>query len=83
MTASFPLSDLSRPGSAASSRLDILVARLQELGYEVRLMDVDLIARGAWRRVLAGEFATLADAEAEAHRLHQIPSFGDAQVIKY
>jgi type II secretory pathway predicted ATPase ExeA len=83
LTALFPMADVSRPGTAASARLDTVVARLELLGYEVRTMDVNLSARGEWRRVLVGQFATRADAAAAADRLRQTPEFIDAQVIQY
>ena len=56
---------------------------LRGLGYDVRSMDVDLRERGAWRRVLVGEFATQSEARAEATRVHRAPAFADAQVIRY
>jgi len=33
--------------------------------------------------VLVGDFATLSDAKAEAQRVHQTPTFANAQVIRY
>jgi hypothetical protein len=83
LTASFPVADLLRKGSAAAARFDAIVVELRGLGYDVRSMDVDLRERGEWRRVLVGEFATLPDARAEARRVHQTPAFADAQVIRY
>jgi type II secretory pathway predicted ATPase ExeA len=83
LTASFPLADLLREGSAAATRFEAVVSELRGLGYDVRSMDVSLRGRGEWRRVLVGEFATLSDAKAEAHRVHQTPGFADAQVIRY
>jgi len=83
LTASFPIADLLREGSAAATRFEAVVAELRNLGYDVRAMDVDLRDRGEWRRVLVGEFATLSDARAEAQRVHQTPAFADAQVIRY
>jgi general secretion pathway protein A len=83
LTASFPVVDLSRSGSAASARQDAVIGQLQSLGYEVRLMDVTLGDRGTWRRVLVGEFATQADATNQADRVRQTPAFIDARVIRY
>ena len=83
LTASFAVVDLSRPGSAASARQDAVIGQLQSLGYEVRLMDVNLGDRGTWRRVLVGEFATQADATNQADRVRQTPAFIDARVIRY
>jgi general secretion pathway protein A len=83
LTASFPMSDVLRKGSAAAARFEAVVGELRGLGYEVRSMDVNLRERGEWRRVLVGEFATLSDAKAEAHRVHQTPTFADAQVVSY
>ncbi|HKY23156.1 MAG TPA: AAA family ATPase [Vicinamibacterales bacterium] len=83
LTASFPVPELSRADTAASIRLDTVVGLLEGHGYDVRFMDVDLNARGSWRRVLVGRFATLSEAKAEAGRLHKLPAFGDAQVIPY
>jgi general secretion pathway protein A len=83
LVASFPAAELSPAATEASTRFDGVVRQLQGQGYDVRLMDVDFPARGAWRRVLVGEFATLAQAKAEAARVHQMPAFSDAQVIKY
>jgi general secretion pathway protein A len=83
LTASFPVPDLLREGSAAAVRFEAVVGELRQLGYDVRSMDVTLRDRGEWRRVLVGEFATLSDAKAEAQRVHQTPAFADAQVIRY
>ena len=83
LTASFPMTDVLRKGSAAATRFEAVVGELRGLGYEVRSMDVNLHERGEWRRVLVGEFATLSDAKAEAHRVHQTPTFADAQVVSY
>lgn len=83
LTASFPVVDLTRPGSAAGARQDAVIGHLQSLGYDVRLMDVNLGDRGAWRRVLVGEFATQADATNHADRVRQTPAFIDARVIRY
>ena len=83
LTASFPIADLQREDSAASTRFEAVVSELRGLGYDVRSMDVSLRGRGEWRRVLVGEFANFSDAKAEAHRVHQTPGFADAQVIRY
>jgi hypothetical protein len=83
LTASFPIADLLREGSAAATRFHSVVGELRQLGYDVRSMDVTVRDRGEWRRVLVGEFATLSDAKAEAHRVHQTPAFSNAQVIRY
>jgi type II secretory pathway predicted ATPase ExeA len=83
LTASFPLADLLRDGSAAALQFELVVSQLRSLGYDVRSMDVNIKNRGEWRRVLVGEFATASDAKAEAHRVHQTPGFADAQVIRY
>ncbi|RPI54242.1 MAG: hypothetical protein EHM55_11430, partial [Acidobacteria bacterium] len=83
LTASFPIADLLREGSAAAARFESVVGELRNLGYDVRSMDVDLRERGEWRRVLVGEFASLSDAKAEVNRVHQTPAFADAQVIRY
>jgi len=83
LTASFPVTELSRTGANTHARLDAIVVQLREMGYEVRLKDVDLGEVGQWRRVLVGEFPTVAEARAEAVRLHEIPAFGHAQVIPY
>lgn len=83
LVASFPIAELSKASTEATARFDAVVRQLQSQGYDVRLMEVDLPARGEWRRVLVGEFGTLAQAKAEAGRLHQMPGFSDAQVIKY
>jgi general secretion pathway protein A len=83
LTASFPAADISRAGSAAGARLDAVVGQLKELGYDARVMDVDLGDGGEWRRVLIGEFATRADAEAQAARVQEMAAFADAQVIRH
>jgi cell division septation protein DedD len=83
LTASFPIADLLREGSAAAARFNSVVGELRQLGYDVRSMDVTVRDRGEWRRVLVGEFATLSDAKAEADRVHQTPAFANAQVIRY
>jgi general secretion pathway protein A len=83
MTASFPLVDLTRAGSAARAQQDAVIGQLQSLGYDVRLMDANLGNRGEWRRVLVGEYATQAEAKTQANRVRQTPAFTDAQVIRY
>ncbi len=83
LAGSFPVNAVSRPGSAASARLDSVTRQLQSLGYDVRLADVDLKARGEWRRVLVGEYGTFDEAKREAERLHLTPEFSDAQAIRY
>jgi general secretion pathway protein A len=83
LTASFPIADLLREGSNAAIRFEMVVEELRTLGYEVRSMDVNLPEHGEYRRVLVGDFATLSDAKAEAHRVHQTPTFANAQVIRY
>ncbi len=82
LAASIPMADVSRADSAASARLEAALRQLQGQGYDVRLEDVDLRARGEWRRVLVGTFATLAEAKAEAVRLHEMAAFSDAYVIE-
>jgi hypothetical protein len=83
MTASFPLVGLTRADSAARAQQDAVIGQLQSLGYDVRLMDVNLGNRGEWRRVLVGEFATQAEAKTQANRVRQTPAFTGAQVIRY
>jgi general secretion pathway protein A len=83
LTASFPIADLLREGSAAALQFEAVVGELRGLGYDVRSMDVNLKDRGEWRRVLVGEFATASDAKAEAHRVHRTAGYADAQVIRY
>jgi general secretion pathway protein A len=83
LSASFPLADVARAGSAEGARLNAVVGRLQSLGYYVRVMDVDLGDGGEWRRVLAGEFSTEIDATAQADRVRQVLASADAHVIHY
>lgn len=86
LTASFPVVDLTRAGTAASARHDAVIGQLQSLGYDVRLMDVklgDRGDRGEWRRVLVGEFTTEAEAKTQADRVRQTPAFTDARVVRY
>jgi cell division protein FtsN len=77
------VNDVTRAGSAAAARLDAVTAQLRALGYTPRLADVDLQARGEWRRVLVGEFSTVDEAAQHAKRLHQTKDFADAQPIRY
>jgi hypothetical protein len=83
LSASFPLAEVTRAGSAEGARLNAVVGRLQALGYDVRVMDVDLGDGGEWRRVLAGEFSTEIDAAAQADRVRQMLASADAHVIHY
>jgi hypothetical protein len=83
LAASFPVKDVTREGSAAGTRLGTVTAQLQALGYAPWLADVDLKARGEWRRVLIGEFSTLDEAMQQARQLHQTKAFSDAQPIRY
>jgi hypothetical protein len=82
LAASFPLKDLIHGGST-SVKLEEITDRLRALGYVPWLADVDLKAHGAWRRVLIGEFSTLAEAINRARELHQNEQFADAQPIRY
>jgi type II secretory pathway predicted ATPase ExeA len=83
LAASFPVKEVTREASAAATRLDAVTTQLQALGYTPWLADVDLKARGEWRRVLVGEFATLDEAMQQAKQLHQSRDFADAQPIRY
>jgi type II secretory pathway predicted ATPase ExeA len=83
LAASFPLPDVSRDGSPEAARFATAVNGLSELGYGTRVLDVDLGDKGEWRRVLVDEFATEADAIAQADRVQQSPAFAGAQVIRY
>jgi type II secretory pathway predicted ATPase ExeA len=83
LAASFPVKDVTQEASAAATRLEAITTELQALGYTPWLADVDLKARGEWRRVLVGEFATLDEAMQQATQLHQSKNFADAQPIRY
>jgi hypothetical protein len=83
LAASFPAGEVSRTGILASTPIDAVVGQLQKLGYNVRATSVDLGDSGEWRRVLVGDFATEADARAQADRVRQTPAFAEAQVIRY
>jgi type II secretory pathway predicted ATPase ExeA len=83
LAASFPTIELSRPDSVAAARLSTVVSNLKAMGYDVRVMDVDLKTRGEWRQVLVGDYATLEEARSEAERLQQTPEFADAQAMRY
>jgi general secretion pathway protein A len=83
LVASFPSVRTTRAGTPASAPGDAVIGQLQNLGYDVRVMDVDLGDSGEWRRVLVGEFATAADANVQAIRVKQTPAFADAQVVGF
>src|SRR5204862_7085932 len=83
LAASFPVKDVMREGSAAVASLASVTHQLQALGYTPWMTDVDLKARGEWRRVLVGEFGTLDEAMQQARQLHQTKAFTDAQPIRY
>ena len=83
LAASFSMRELAAENSAAAVKLDAVTGRLQQLGFTPRLADVDLNARGEWRRVLVGDFATLDEAMQQARQLHETRQFADAQPIKY
>jgi general secretion pathway protein A len=83
LTASFSVKELAGENGAAGARLAAVTSRLQALGLAPRLVDVDLSARGQWRRVLVGDFATLDEAVQQARQLHETKQFADAQPIKY
>jgi len=58
------------------SEADMEIDRLRRLGIEARAVVVDVPQRGAWYRVLVGEFATFARAESSAvvlSRRHRAP----------
>jgi type II secretory pathway predicted ATPase ExeA len=81
LAASFPVGEVTR--AEASTPIDAVVGQLQELGYDVHATSVDLGDNGEWRRVLVGDFATEADARAQADRVRQTPAFANAQVVRY
>jgi type II secretory pathway predicted ATPase ExeA len=83
LAASFATIEVSRPDSVAAARLSSGVSRLKAMGYDVRVLDVDLKTRGEWRQVLVGDYATLEEASSEAERLQQTPEFADAQAIRH
>jgi general secretion pathway protein A len=83
LAASFPVKEVTRESSAAAVKLAAVTAQLQALGYSPRLADVDLDARGEWRRVLVGDYSTMEEARRQADQLHQTPAFGDAQPIRF
>ena len=81
IAASFPGADDSGAG-AASTQLTAAVDALKNMGYSVRLMDARVAGENV-RRVLVGDYARLEDAQAEALRLHQTPTFSGAQAVKF
>jgi general secretion pathway protein A len=83
MAAWFPKLAASREGGASRAALDAAVARLQGMGFSVRLMDVSPKDLGEWRRVLAGDYATIEEARSEADRLRESGAFPGAQAIRY
>ncbi len=85
-TRNAPDEELSRdsaPGSllATTGRVASLTQRLETLQYRVYHAEVDLGARGRWRRVLVGAYTSLDDARRDEARLRLLPEFADAQVI--
>jgi hypothetical protein len=82
VVASFRLEPSGDPSEATAAQMDALARRIEALGYEVGQADVDMGARGRWRRVLAGAYGSLDDARREAARLQLMREFGDARVIK-
>jgi len=81
LAASFPVGEITR--AEAGTPIDAVVGQLQKLGYDVHATSVDLGDNGEWRRVLVGDFATEADARAQADRVRQTPAFANAQVVRY
>ena len=83
LAASFPERETTLAEASVPASIDAVVRQLQKLGYEVRSMNVDLGDAGEWRRVLVGNFATEADANAQAEQVRQTPAFANAQVIRF
>ena len=83
LATSFPIANLSRPGSLSSTRLAEVVAQLEYMGYTVRFRDVYLGENGGWRGLLVGAYSTIEEAQAEAERLRQNPDFADAKASRY
>jgi hypothetical protein len=83
LAASFSIKELAADNGATEARVAAVMSRLQELGLVPRLVDVDLNARGQWRRVLVGDFATLDEAMQQARQLHETKQFFDAQPVRY
>jgi len=80
VVGSFPLGDEDQAGSL----LDVgsLTTRLTAMGYDVYHVDVDLGSRGRWRRVLAGAYDAMADAQRDEARLRATREFEDARAVR-
>lgn len=66
---------------ATSAQVAALTGRLRTLGYSTYHVDVDLGARGVWRRVLVGGYSDAGEARRDESRLRQTSDLGEARVI--
>jgi general secretion pathway protein A len=75
-------SPLSGPeGSSGPGPSDSIASSLERLGYRVYYAEVDLGAKGRWRRVLVGAYTDLEAARADAARLKGMPVAAQASVV--
>jgi type II secretory pathway predicted ATPase ExeA len=80
VVGSYPMNDVARAQSLP--RLASVTSRLTAMGYDVYHVDVDLGARGPWRRVLAGEFDAMEEAARDEARLRVMREFDDARAVR-
>ncbi len=76
LAGSYPVND---PASAGTVRA--LTDWLEASGFHVYYAEVDLGARGRWRRVLAGAYTDPAEAKRQAARINQAAPRLDAVVV--
>jgi cell division septation protein DedD len=66
---------------ASALQANRLVQVLRDQGYRAYPVEVDLGARGLFRRVLVGRYRTLGEAESDLARIREIPGHGDARIL--
>ncbi len=68
---------------ASAAQVTSLTSRLEKAGFTVYYADVDLAARGRWRRVLVGAFAGLDEARNAEAQLRQAPGLELARAVTF
>lgn len=63
----------------SGERAALLVTQLAETGYQAYYADFDLHGRHFWQ-VIVGEYASVADAQADLEKIRSMPAYADARL---
>ena len=59
-----------------------LLEELSAAGFLAEEVEADLGARGVWRQVLVGRYATVAEAETDLASIRERPAYADARIVE-